>query len=182
MKKLLAIVLAVLSAFSMTAVAYAENTTTLTTTVPDATYTLNIPADQEIAFGATSTRIGEITVTDSSGFAEGKNVQITSTWTAFESNEATTTIPFKLLAYGGQIDGISGSSRWVALNSGTPDFAFYGTDEGTVEKTAIIYDSNAKRSYVSSLYVDITSENWGKALGGDYSATITFTAEVVVED
>ena len=43
MKKTLALVLmlASLSAFSTTV--FAENTTTLTTTVPDATYTLNIP-------------------------------------------------------------------------------------------------------------------------------------------
>lgn len=28
-------------------------------------------------------------------------------------------------------------------------------------------------------YVDISSTDWGKALAGNYSATITFTAEVV---
>ncbi len=30
--------------------------------------------------------------------------------------------------------------------------------------------------------VEILSADWGKALGGDYTSTITFTAEVVVEE
>ena len=74
MKKLLAVVLAMLTVFSFGTVAFAANTTTLTTTVPDAEYTLNIPADQEIPFGATSTDIGNVTVTNASGFAVGKNL------------------------------------------------------------------------------------------------------------
>ena len=44
MKKLIAIVLAALTVLSFSTVAFAADTTTLTTTVPDATYTLNIPA------------------------------------------------------------------------------------------------------------------------------------------
>ena len=81
MKKFIAIVLAVLTVLSFSTVAFAEgNTTTLTTTVPDATYTLNIPADQQITFGATSTDIGTVTVTNSSGFAAGKDLHVTITY------------------------------------------------------------------------------------------------------
>ena len=32
---------------------------------------------------------------------------------------------------------------------------------------------------MKSLYVSITSRDWGKALAGDYKSTITFTAEIV---
>ena len=61
MKKFFAIALAVAMFASMATVASAaENTTTLTTTVPAATYTLNIPANQEIPFGATQTNIGSV--------------------------------------------------------------------------------------------------------------------------
>ena len=51
MKKLTTLVLALALAASLAVPAFAANTTTLTTTVPAATYTLNIPADQEIPFG-----------------------------------------------------------------------------------------------------------------------------------
>ena len=80
MKKFIAIALAVLTVLSFSTVAFAADTTTLTTTVPDATYTLNIPADQEIAFGTIDTDIGSMTVTNSSGFAEGKNLQVSLTF------------------------------------------------------------------------------------------------------
>ncbi len=75
MKKLLSLALALLMLASVATVALAS-TTTLTTTVPPATYTLNIPADQEIPFGAVSTEIGAISVTDGTGFAEGKNLKV----------------------------------------------------------------------------------------------------------
>ena len=59
MKKVISFVLAVMLLASMVPTVFAANatanTTTLTTTVPDAEYTLNIPADQEIKFGETST-------------------------------------------------------------------------------------------------------------------------------
>ena len=32
---------------------------------------------------------------------------------------------------------------------------------------------------VDELYLTVKSSDWGKALGGEYTATITFTAEVV---
>ena len=34
---------------------------------------------------------------------------------------------------------------------------------------------------MTNLELRVNSEDWGKALGGEYSATITFTCEVVVE-
>ena len=86
MKKFFAILLAVTMLASMATVASAaENTTTLTTTVPAATYTLNIPANQEIEFGATSTNLGAVSVTESSSFAKGKNLNVTLTYDAFAS-------------------------------------------------------------------------------------------------
>ena len=55
MKKLSALILALALLVSVIPAAYAANatpnTTTLTTTVPSASYVLNIPADQEISFG-----------------------------------------------------------------------------------------------------------------------------------
>lgn len=81
MKKLSALILALALLVSVIPVAYAANatpnTTTLTTTVPSATYVLNIPADQTVTFGEIRTYIGNVTVTDSKNFADGKNVDVT---------------------------------------------------------------------------------------------------------
>lgn len=73
MKKLLSLVLAMLMVFSMAVVASAESTTTLTTTVPAATYTLNVPATLDVPFNAEQVAFAVPSVSDASGFAPGKN-------------------------------------------------------------------------------------------------------------
>ena len=186
MKKIFAILLAVTMFASMAIVASAaENTTTLTTTVPAATYTLNIPADQEISFGATKTDIGNVTVTNASAFATGKNLKVTLNYEPFASDEVATVIPFK-------VGMVSGYSKPFDVLSGS-SITFYGKADTTVEETAreiFTFESfNASGSTNTSQYTDnadafcvyVNSADWGMALAGDYTATITFTAEVVVE-
>lgn len=173
MKKLFALALAVMMVMSMATVASAESTTTLTTTVPAATYTLNIPANQEITFGATETNIGSISVTDAAGFAEGKNLAVTLTYSAFTSPDVSTTIPFS----------ISLRSDGTAVQKSVPSgnaITFKGLSDGTVREF-IPYTVDGADPYDDTLVL-IASEDWGKALAGEYSATITFTAEVVVEE
>jgi len=182
MKKFIAIAIAVLTVFSFTTVAFAESTTTLTTTVPDAEYTLNIPADQEIEYNATRTNIGLVTVTNSAGFADGKNLCVTVTYDAFKNNENETTIPFILNKIIPEPNGFSIVDS--ALNSGTT-ISFWGQNDGQVlEKPSIrgaSEESRYKYAYIEDFELIIDSMAWGKALGGDYTATITFTAEVVAE-
>lgn len=170
MKKIFAILLAVSLLASMATVASAtENTTTLTTTVPAASYTLNIPADQEIKYGATETDIGNVTVTNSKGFAEGKNLEVTLSYNDFACDGVSTTIPFYINA-----ETTNVPSRIVSGSS----IVFLGNNDNTVNEQA----SDSYRSgFYQSLTVEIESKNWGKALAGEYTATITFTAEVVVE-
>lgn len=174
MRKTLSFLLAVLLVVSMAPAAFAENatpgSTTLTTTVPAATYTLNIPADTTIPFGAESTSIGNLTVTDSSGFAEGKNLAVTVEYGEFTSKNVSTTIPYTLI-----ICGLTASDS-TALSSGKV-LPFKGQSNGEVKEQALYANK-----YISSMEIEVKSANWGKALGGDYSSLITFTAEVVVED
>ena len=177
MKKLFAILLAVTMLASMATVVSAAETTTLTTTVPAATYTLNIPADQEIEFGATKVEIGNITVTNSAGFADGKNLSVTATYSPFAANGISTQIPYVLkLQSGTRID------EW---KSGTATI-FEGKADGTVaEKTTIMTPGNTgvySPSPVGAVLLVADSADWGKALGGVYTSTITFTCEVVVEE
>lgn len=181
MKKTIAMLLAVLTVFLFSTVAFAEGTTTLTTTVPDAEYMLNIPANQAIPYGKTSTDIGSITVTDASGFAEGKNLQVTLDYTDFTCAGVKTTIPFKVYLQDSTHAG-SLTDR-VMVTSGS-SILFEGKSDGSVNEE--VYQQKSSPSggyllYMDDTLVQITSENWGKALAGNYTATITFTAEVVAE-
>lgn len=179
MKKLFAILLTVAMLTSMaTIVSAAELTTTksttLTTTVPAATYTLNIPEDQKIEFGATETSIGNVTVTEATGFSEGKNVKLTVTYDEFKSEAVSTTIPF------GLVHTFASSSETRAVKSGASLY-FYGKESGTVTERADLVNNNADYAAVTGFNLKVNSNDWGKALAGDYTATITFTTEVVVE-
>ena len=177
MKKLFALLLAVAMLTSMaTIVSAAEltttSTTTLTTTVQPASYMLNIPENQEIAFGATTTELRELTVTNASGFAEGKNLKVTVTYSAFEAENVATTIPFLLYTQTTEAN--------IALKSGD-SVVFEGRPAGGVTGSAYRDVTSGYRE-ISDWELKIKSEDWGKALAGEYTATITFTTEVVVEE
>lgn len=180
MKKLTTLVLALALAASLAVPAFAANTTTLTTTVPAATYTLHIPADQEIPYGKTSTNIGSISVTDGTGFARGKNLKVTLNYDAFKSETADTTIPFAI-----QLKTSKETIYdWKPIDvSSDSSIVFEGNTTGDVSEFAKIrvnvsgvggFEFDADQTFAK-----ISSTDWGKALAGDYSATITFTAEVV---
>ncbi len=187
MKKLIAIFVVVAILTSMS-VSVSAATTTLTTTVPEASYTLNIPADQEIPFGTTETSIGNITVTDSEGFADGKNLNVTITYADFSAENTSTTIPYTLELYA-KSGSTSGSSNYkessveIASNS---TITFEGTSAGNVKENTYIGSNVATTGIpievpVTSIIFNAESEDWGKALAGEYSSIITFTAEVVAE-
>lgn len=185
MKKFFAVLLVVTMIASMATVVSAADTTTLTTTVPAATYTLNIPADQEIEFGALQTDIGTLTITDGAGFANGKNVQVTVTYTAFKSDAVSTTIPFSMWKATEEQENADKNS----LPSGSI-LTFHGKYDGTISEFAresfryndSLYGPLHEDLTVDKLYIQISSNDWGKALAGEYTATITFTCEVVVEE
>ena len=186
MKKLFALVLAMLLVVSITPAAFAENvtpgTTTLTTTVPNAAYTLHIPADTVVDFGTEFTTLGNVTVTESSGFGTGKNLAVTVTYDAFkaDSNSINTTIPFEF-KYGSG-DTITSNTNSSTLASGGK-LLFKGKSDGTVfEKQTTFSDAGTIFATTNSVGIYVPIENWGKALAGNYTATITFTAEVVVEE
>ena len=184
MKKIFAILLAVTMLASMaTVVSAAESTTTLSTTVPAATYVMNIPANQEIEFGATSTMIGTVTLTNGEGFAVGKNVAVTITYDAFKCSEVSTTIPFALRAETTTTTSLNYSSISIPSED---TLIFKGLSSGSVAEKAekeFSYETAVSGGKgmmpVDKLFLTVKSADWGKALGGEYTATITFTAEVV---
>lgn len=174
MKKVCSLALALcclLSTVVMAASAEAaqSGTTKLTTTVPAASYVMHIPADQTVAFGAIKTEIGNVTVTDATGFAEGKNVEVTVTHDDFHSDSVETTIPYNLAA-----------ADSTSTLGDAKKLTFKGKPNGTVdEETYIVGTKND--GYMKKLVIDMTSAAWGKALAGEYTSTITFTSAVVVK-
>lgn len=184
MKKLLAIAISLSLVCSFSTVVLAENTTVLTTTVPDATYTLNIPADQEIPFGSTSANIGTITVTDSAGFAEGKDLQVTLTYDPFKADGISTTIPYTVYKVATIQEQMGNTTvkrdSETAVNSGG-FLTFRGQSGGAVDEEFDYFDTSTVLDR-NRLRIKASSEDWGKALAGEYSSTITFTAEVVVSE
>lgn len=178
MKKLFALLLAVMLIASMAVAVSAESTTTLTTTVPAATYTLNIPADQEIPFGTTGLSIGNLSVTNATGFAEGKNLKVTMTYDAFSCEDTSTTIPFDVAVSINEYWNDATASFRKDITSGG-SVTFFGLEDGTTN-TFVMHDKESSNEY-KYFQIHVNSTDWGKALAGDYAATITFTAEVVVE-
>lgn len=181
MKKIVSILLVLVTVLSMGTMAFADGTTTLTTTVPAATYTLNIPADQTIAFGATSTNIGSIYVTNASGFSVGKNLSVSVVYSSFASESTNTTIPFTIHLASSKVgDGDKVTKYDVASGE---KLVFLGTANNDVNKFHRLDPDTNSVAFreCDETYVNVRSSDWGKALGGDYTATITFTSEVVVE-
>ena len=178
MKKLFALALAVMLVASMTTVAFAASTTTLTTVVPAATYTLNIPANQEIPFGATSTEIGNLSATETASFTEGKNLVVTMSFDAFACEDVDTTIPYYLEFYFETSYGENSSTK----NSGD-SVRFLGQADGTVTLYPQATTPSGDIRYdMDCIHLCIATEDWAQALPGEYTSTITFTADVVVEE
>lgn len=178
MKKSLSLLLAcALLALAMPC-ALADGTTTLTTTVPaSATYTLNIPADQNIEFGTLSTELTVPYITQASGFAAGKNVQVTMTYTDFTSKDVDTTLPVSI---SGKYSVWNSNYReydtyYVPLAKSGSTLLYKGESSGGVGDH--IYQTENKTVEFEKLRVSISG--WGSALGGDYSSTITFTSKVI---
>lgn len=187
MRKITAFVLAMVLALSMCVCAYAD-TTTLTTTVPSAQYTMTIPADVEIPYNTTNTMIGDLDVEAVEGFAVGKNVQVTVSHDVFTAEGVSTSIPFALNATI-RAGGGGSNSNTPAIEENEP-LVFGAIENGTLHpldvngNTSIYSPANYSSYSHQSFMIHFTanSADWAKALGGYYTAHITFTAQVVAAE
>ena len=177
MKKILALALATITALSCSMVAFASTTssTTLTTTVPAATYTLNIPANMEIAYKAIQTPIGSVSVSDAGNFGLGKNLKVTLTLNPFECDNVETVIPYHMLFES------EGGLGGIVINPPYNDsITFKGLQGGGLQEYCQV---EVEESYydLNRTVVCIELEDWEKALAGNYTSELVFTAEVVTE-
>ena len=153
MKKILAILCAVLMLASLAAAASAEEapqTTTITTTVPS-TYVLTIPATVEIPYGEKNATIGSVKVTGR--ITNDQYVKVTA---------ETTTNSSARISY--RPEDIFAS----AVNGSAP--IFRGRDFSAKE-----VNGNGGSCLVVARISDYA---WEHAAAGTYSDTITFTASL----
>ena len=170
LKKTLSLFLVILLTLAVAPSVLADGTTALTTTVPGPEYTLNIPADQTIEYGATGVSIGTMQVTESSGFAQGKDLAVTVTYTAFSCADTDTTIEFLLRPLDASGETIIGS---VGDNT---TYDFKGQTDGSLSQYSKLGNNPGD---VCDFLLMIDSTTWGQADPGNYTGAITFTAQVV---
>ena len=156
MKKILAILCAVLMLASLAAAASAEEapqTTTITTTVPS-TYVLTIPATVEIPYGEKNATIGSVKVTGR--ITNDQYVKVTAETTTNDSDSSAR------ISY--RPEDIFAS----AVNGSAP--IFRGRDFSAKE-----VNGNGGSCLVVARISDYA---WEHAAAGTYSDTITFTASL----
>ena len=177
MRKTIALILAVCTLLSFAVAVSADSftsTTTLTTKVPAASYTMKIPANQTIQYGVEDTDIGNVTIEESEGFSAKKNIEVTVGITKFTSESVNTTIPYLLTT-------VWSSGQNISFNKGV--LRFEGQQDGTVKSRATGYITTAAikdpLGELERMEVMVTSSSWENALAGDYTSTITFTSKVV---
>ncbi len=179
MRKTIALILAVCTLLSFTVAASADtftSTTTLTTKVPAASYTMKIPANQTIKYAATFSEIGIVTIEESSGFSAMKNIEVTVSTTEFTSESVDTTIPYEIMTVWG-----NGGTKWNFDREAV--LRFEGQQDGTVKSNATSIDISGvtknPNDQLTHMGIMISSGAWANALAGDYTSTITFTSKVV---
>ena len=156
MKKLISFILALAMLACMSVTAFAADgpggSTTLSLTVPNKTlYTLNIPADQTIAYGATETNIGKVTASDVDTTVN--YVRVNCSWTNFTdgSNSIPLTIVFDLYDNGARVHNHVDPAMYSEL--------IYGP-----------YDNYCE------YFAQVSASDWAAAVPGDYTATLTWTS------
>ena len=169
---MIALVVALITVLTIPTVAFAANQTVLTTTVPAATYTLNVPADQTVDFGDTLVELKGLSIEDAVGFAAGKGVAVTITYDAFVCENTNTKIPITLKAF--YSNGVG--AYYDTFESG--DSLLFTCSSNELTPPPYVIDSGTELPFMYFETIS-NSTDWGKVLAGEYTATITFTTEVV---
>ena len=170
MKMLLSVVLIITMVAISSLFAFAESTT-LTTIVPTATYTLTVPLSATVEYGDVLTLIDAPKIEASEGFGLGKNLKLTIVKEDFKCPDTSTTIPYTYEMY-----ETSPATGEITLDENTCVY-FKGTQAGTLNKFAGL---NAGDKYAGAR-INVKAEDWPKALAGEYTSIITYVTEVVAE-
>lgn len=139
--------------------------------IPAPAYTLNIPADQAVAYKAEIHDLVCPTVSGTSGFSVGKNIKLDIVWTEFTSETVSTTIPFTMTM-------VSSSGASYDFSSGT--VYFIGNEDGTASEYPVeTLNSTGEQIPAAYFSLNFNEADWDKALPGEYKASITFSTEII---
>jgi hypothetical protein len=170
MKKIAALLLALvmLTGLTVTALADKTGTTKLTVVVPEADYTIHVPADTTLTYGNTSGQsIGDVYVTDVTGY---NLVYVEISYTdLINTNDSSDIIPLTLNS------GIKGTYIYNMVNhdgSSLPDGVYIGAEIAAVSSLDMTgYDENG----YAKVEVLATVSDWsGATSGATYQAVVTF--------
>ena len=168
MKKIVAFLLALVMLTSLTLIALAAGektgTTTLTAVVPEADYTIHVPANVTLEYGKTDEQmVGDYWVSDfvNMPIAAGEhepfvNIKTVATCLSDGTNTIPVTYIFKL----------DGSWEHTLDHKVTNTSGEQITDMGITE------------NYKSTIGAMISAEDWASAAPGTYTATITFNFSI----
>ena len=149
------------------ALADTQGTQTLSTTVPDPTapsWTLNIPADVAIAYRATDTSIGWVAVSDVQNVGIGKRVICEISYTDFASGAGTISLG---VAYDLYADGILSPPGHLSADGAS--FVLYN-------------GAQPDRTFRAEVFALVDAADWAAAAPGVYTATVTYTSELLAKD
>lgn len=147
-----------------------DTPTSGTANVPVPSYTLTIPAEQTVPFGAQTYSLALPTVSEATGFSAGQAIALTIDHTAFISDTASTAIPFAVKA-------VATDSAEHALDEGA--VCYRALDDGSAAATPSLVFSGGDSVELSQLALHFAAADWQRALGGEYSADITFTTTII---
>ena len=167
MKKLTALLLTPVLICSLSVTAFAAGgqtgTTTITAEVPEASYTIHLPADMELEYGKTDVQvIGDVYVSDVVGVK-------TSLWVKSSAG--------KLMNDNGDIIPV----HWYYAHEELPIHdvtlkAYY--DDLTLDDNGVMYGGpnspSSGREYFYRFGCLIEESDWNAAAPGTYNATMTF--------
>ncbi len=156
MKKIIALLLALvmLASLTVTALATGEQTgtTTLTAVVPEPSYTIHVPADMTLEFGNGEVQeVGSFYVSDLVNVNRTISVLVTRSNLANGSNTIPVTYYFK-----------SGSADWSIPSDGSVFGVYNKLSDGTM------FTSTWK------IGAQVTESDWTSATPGTYTTTLTF--------
>ena len=182
MKKLIAILLAVAMLASMAVVASAASMT-MTTTVPNAGYTLVIPQSLEVPYEAEYVDLGRVEVTDTYGFREGTYLRVRIDAEPFTCTETNTEMYYKIFA----AVHAAGIKRHELQNDCW--LIFEREADGTLfplASAALEYgcDESGNWTYGETWNFDCLEAHfdeagWARLEPGKYNAVITFRAQIM---
>ena len=172
MKKILALVIGLLLIVPMATVVSAASTT-LTMVVPEAEYTLVIPKNQQISYRSKGEVLGGVSVKDTAGFSEGKDLEVTVTAAPFTCSTTDTELSYTLSA---QQATAGGKEFELGTNF---RIVFQGKSDGSLDTLSKVITKSSGAQSFDVLEIDFNDADWDDLKPGEYTATITFKAKVV---